>query len=187
MFVKMPSYGFRYSAVTKFDRSIIRKNWKRMNEDPLRRAGNIVRVIARRMIRRRKKGGRPGPAGQPPFSRRPGKLPPFKMIFNDTIPVAGINMSHVVGMVGFRKHPKWGPPVPGIHEHGASNVMRMVPEYRKRKVRTGKRGRPREKKYYVLKKRLVTYPKRPFMLPALEKARPYMAILWHSALSKVRR
>jgi len=160
-----------------FDRKIIRRNWSRMNRDPLQRAGLLVRRIARGSIRRGKPGGKPGLPGRPPKSRQLGSTPPFKMIF--TVPERrGFFMSQVVGMVGFNT--KGGQPVPGLQEQGGF-AQRTV------WIGTGKsrniKGRFQRQKRKPVKK-IVRYQKRPFMQPALVKASPRLPLLWANSLSR---
>jgi len=177
-----------------FDRSVIRSNWKKMNQSPLRKAGHKVRQFARGSIRRRsmvnKRSGKrktmwdrkPSPAGTPPRSWTGGKTPPFKMIFNFP---QKLGTSEIVGMVGFGGDQ---PPVPQIHEEGLSAV-RMVREkytvfkHKNTKKTSGKYAAKKEK--FRMKKKRVKYPRRPFMQPALETARGKFPELWRGALTKV--
>lgn len=166
-----------------FDRSIIKRNWKRINTNPLHRAGQMVRKVARGSIRprkRRPKGQRmkekPSKAPNPPFSRAPGK--PFKRIFN--VPNK-LGTSEIVGMMGFGKAPGSTMPVPGLHEHGGSAVRRVFVKSHQRRTKKGRFGKN------VMKpvRKLVRYPKREFMKPALAKVRKNMPHLWRGSLGRI--
>ena len=154
-----------------FDRSIIKRNWGRINRRPLSRAGLLVRKIARSSIKRRKKGGKSGPAGQPPRSRQTGTSPPFKLIFSVVDPSSRFA---TVGMVGFGG----SPPVPALHEHGGTAKRILYRETSRKHRRGPKKGKPVFKR---IEKR-VRYPKRPFMFPALVKATPMFPQLWRNSI-----
>jgi hypothetical protein len=151
-----------------FHRNIIRTNWRSINRTPLQRAGNLVRIFARRSIRRRGYGTPPNRPPGPPISRKnqsrdgtPYVTPPFKLIYS--VPEGLSNV--VVGMVGFTvgEHT----PVPGVHEHGG---------YRQTLIPTWYRGR------MVPMLERVRYPKRPFMIPALNKVKHRFPLLWKNAI-----
>jgi len=146
-----------------FDRSVIRSNWSRMNKRPLGRAGGLVRRIARGSIKRRKKKTTHSTSPAPPYSHQEGKTPPFKMIFN--LPHQ-LGTSEIVGMVGFGGNQA----VPGLHEHGG---------YQQQHVYRAVAGKVVKKK-----SRIVRYPKRPFMAPALRRAREKYPQYWRGALSR---
>ena len=191
-----------------FDRSIITRNWTRINERPLAKAGALVRVIARGSIKRRighKRGknqdvtrrvsfAKPSPVGSPPYSRRSGKLPPFKMIFN--LPDK-LGTSEIVGMVGF--FGTKGPATPGLHEHGGMASRKVIrrtimtrTDTRNRRVWKGFAGwqsEPRTETRVVRRnwsrhRQTVRYPKRPFMHPALIKARTKLPKFWRNSVRK---
>lgn len=154
-----------------FDRSIIKTRWHTFNRDPINRAGALVRKIARDSIRRRKKAP-PSPPGTPPFSRQPGSLPPFKMIYY--VPYR-MNTAVIVGMVGF--HRTSDLPPPGLQEHGGTAPRTILIRYARR-TKKGKFTSPGRFSRKVIAK----YPKRPFMLPALGKAKTKLASLWQNSL-----
>ena len=158
-----------------FDRSIIRTRW-RFNRDPLQKAGNLVMRIARGSIKRRKKlRGKPSSPGTPPYSRQPGKTPPFKQIFS--VPFR-FGTSVIVGMVGYPQQS--GPPVPGLHEHGGSAMRYVFANHGQRRMKSGRMGR----KITSYKRRLVHYPQRAFMEPALMRARAKLPPMWMHSFSK---
>lgn len=173
-------FGFnldiRPRPVAIFDRSVIRRRWRRSNRNPVMRAGMLVRRIARQSIKRRKLGGKPGPAGGPPRSRQPGKTPPFKMIY--AVP-QHMGTSVVVGMVGFSRM-GFGPAVPGLHEHGGRARRRVRTNMRQRRRKSGRYGRIK----YDTATKAVKYPRRPFMRPALRKARSRLPTFWRNSVSR---
>ncbi len=152
----------RFKTSVQFDRSVLKKRWKRINETPLKKAGLQVRKIARGSIRRTKKKT-PSPKGTPPRSRH--KSGAIKLIFS----VPEISKSRV--LVGFLGFGNTDPPVPGLLEHGGKAVRRVFPKARGRKPKSTKVPRKTIKK-------VVTYPERPTMTPALEKAQPSLPSLW---------
>lgn len=172
-----------FRGLVTFDPSVIRINWKRINQNPLTRAGMWVRAIARRSIRETKKS-RSMP-GQPPHSHqgrggkrsaRGGENRPFKMIYS--VP----NMTYtsvMVGMVGFRA----SRPVPGVHEHGLSitQEVRTTKARAQRRIVVHSKTRRGHDKYRTryLARRPVQYPERPFMYPALKKAAPSFPSMWN--------
>lgn len=155
-----------------FDRSIIRTRWHTFNRDPINRAGALIRKIARDSIRRRKRA-KPSAPGTPPFSRMPGSLPPFKMIYY--VPYR-MNTAVIIGMVGFTKKGSELPP-PGLQEHGGTAPRTVLIKYQRR-TKKGKFTSPGRFARRVLAK----YPKRPFMVPALARARTQLAPLWKNSL-----
>ena len=161
-----------------FDRRIIQTNWKKINASPMKRAGMLVRRIARGSIRR----GNPGqkkqkrkPGTTTPKSWLPGKTPPAKMIFS--APLSPMVVDHVVGMVGFGGP---GEPVPGLLEHGGRAVRRvMIKGPRKRSRTTGRLKKGHQMSW---KMRSVNYRPRPFMEPALMKAKNKLPDLWRNSI-----
>lgn len=161
----------KFTTMVFFDRSVIKTNWKKINQTPLTKAGLLVRRIARGSIRRGKKGGKPGRPGQPPKSRQAGSTPPFKMIYS--VP-SWFNTSVIVGMIGFGG----SNPVPGLQEHGGT-AMRWVSD----KLDGGRDKRGRFTKHKRTRsRRNINYPERPFMVPALGKAVPRLPLLWSSSV-----
>lgn len=158
-----------------FDRSVIRTNWRAINETPIKKAGLLTMRISRGSIRRVPKGKTrthpPSAPGTPPRSRKPGKTPPFKQIFS--VPNWAATQT-VVGMVHYGTYP----PVPGLHEHGGTA---------RRKVITGQEWKTINHKPKLVTYRQwkqVRYPARPFMLPALLKAKARIPPLWKNSISR---
>ena len=139
--------ALRYKTVVNFDRRVIKTNWNKINESPLKKAGLEVRRIARGSVRR----GNPGtprhkrkPGKQRPKSWVPGNDAPFKLIFSVPNRLA---TSVLVGFVGFG-----GPnPAPGLHEHGGTAVRRVFADAGQRRTKKGRFG----KKITKLKRKTV--------------------------------
>lgn len=186
----LPKLGISGGIQTKvsfkiqyFDRSILRHKWGAYNKNPLEKAGNLVRKIARGSIRRI--GHRKGSPflhkqdtyskpGRPPYSRQPGSVPPFKMIYS--VPNR-LGTSVIVGMVGFSARSN---PVPGLMEHGGlatRSVFQKMPGQQRRRGRQN-RAFPQ----LVLVKKTIHYAPRPFMFPALMKARTRLPQLWKDSV-----
>lgn len=172
----MFSTNFKFK-IHYFDRNVIRTNWKAINKKPLQKAGTMVMRIARGSIKRRvTKHGKPSRPGTPPYSRRPGTTPPFKQIFS--VPYR-LGTSVIVGMVGYG-----GPnPPPGLMEQqeGDGTAMRRVFLPVQGPRRRFKSGRLSKRRVKAVMKR-VKYPARPFMRPALFKARSVLPAMWLNSI-----
>lgn len=167
----------RFRSQVYFDRKIFKTNWKRINEFPLKRAGLLVRKYAVQSVRKRKwptgnRKPKPSPAGQPPRSRSPGH--PYRRIFS--VPNS-FSTSVYVGFLGLHKNTT---PTPAVHEYGMAVVRRVLVE-KNTNVRNRKTGRFQKKQYKIATK-LVKYPKRPTMEPALKKAKSKLPALWHNSI-----
>ena len=157
-----------------FDRSIIRTNWRAINEGPLKKAGLLVRRIARGSIRHvggpsSKRRARPSRPGTPPRSRKSSR--PFKLIYS--VPDK-FGTSVVVGMMGFGGKD----PIPGLHELGGRVRRRVFANTNP--FRHGNRINRRQKTKLVT--RTVRYPVRAFMRPALQRALPKLPMLWRTSM-----
>lgn len=193
---------FRYRGSVYFDRSCIKRNWGPINKNPIERVGHIVRLKAYGSIRKgrisKRTGKRlPSKPGKPPkYWTGQSKSAPFKMIRSATF---DMGTSVAVGMIGFRAMSR--APVPGIHEHGERGIRRMVlrheglppPSEMPRDPATGRflpldtrRGMFRGRIYQRFQKRTVSYPKRPFMYPAMIKTKEKYPALWRNAIRKAR-
>lgn len=169
-----------------FDRSIIKRNWNKINQSPLTKSGLLVRRIARGSIRRGGKKKNPSKPGTPPRSHKQGKTPPFKMIYS--VPNT-IGTSVIIGMVGFGIAPGATMPVPGLQEHGGTARRRLFLKqtdfvHQNTKKTSGKYAKKRTR--YKAVKKVVRYPARPFMQPALQRARPSLPKMWEGSLSRVK-
>lgn len=164
------------AKIVFFDRSIARTNWRAINETPLKRAGLLVRSIARRKIGRltKRKTTRPRAPGQPPRARMAmdsaGRHTPFKRIFS--LP-QNLGTSVIIGMEGWSSEA-----IPGLHEHGGRAYRRVFKPAGRRQLKKGGLGG------VVLKpvKQYIRIPKRPFMWPSLIEARTKLPSLWLNSL-----
>lgn len=157
-----------------FNRNIIRTNWSRINKDPLQKAGVVVMKIARGSIRRRKRS-KPSPVGTPPYSHKLGTTPPFKMIYS--VPFR-LGTSVIVGMVGFGG----STPPPGLQEHGGAAQRFVYTNLGRKRLKSGRFGKTRWK----YSRKLVKYPQRAFMEPALlrAKARNVLPRFWQASIGR---
>lgn len=171
MFTVAPKFKIQY-----FDRNVIRTRWPKFNKDPIKHAGNLVMKIARGLIKRGKPGGKPRPPGQPPKSRKPGSTPPFKMIFS--VPFR-LGTAVIVGMVGFGGFGGGDLPPPGLQEHGGHAQRKVFIDHGRRRLKSGRYGKNR----IQYKSKRVKYPRRPFMLPALMRARQVLPKMWQMSIS----
>ena len=172
---------FQYRMFTEFDRNIFKKNWKKINETPFKRAGLWIRRTAIRSLRkpRGKKSAtrnKPSHAPQPPYSRMEPQHP-MRRIFS--VPnLLGTNV--VVGPIWLGSNP----PVPAIHEHGLAVVRNVIVD-RGNVSRNNRghyqRGRP------IRGRKIINYPKRQFMQRALDKAiiRNVLPPMWRGSLNKL--
>lgn len=188
-----------------FDRGVIKTNWKKINQGPMTRAGNIVRSNARGSIRR----GNPStpkekrkPGNKTPKSWQPGKTPPFKMIYSVPNSLSTFDVAQIVGMVGFGGT---GEPPPALAEYGGSAMRKVVirkpPNAGLREDKMGGRDskgrfkrssiRLRDSKGRFAKARkaqwtrdtrTVRYRPRPYMNPALKRAKDKFPQLWKNSL-----
>jgi hypothetical protein len=163
------SVGIKFKGMVLFDRNIIRTNWNKINEAPLRRAGLLVRKIAVQSIRRTRSPN-PSPPGMPPRSRAPGN--PLKLIFS----VPENKFTTVVGAVGFGG----ATPAPGTLEHGGKVKGKLkLPDVKQRR---GYRGRFKRKSFQLIPGS-IRVSKHPFMGPALNTARAKLPDLWRGSLN----
>lgn len=180
-----------------FDRSVIRRNWRAINQNPVTRAGLLIRRIALNLIGRTASPTTPPrPAGQAPRSRqRPrgqyvnargrvvNRPAPFRMIYS--LP-QNMGTGAIIGMVGFDSRA-----VPGRHELGLSGRVRRgqyrSPGARMQAARLRRRGDLRalqqfRRRYMTMVSRPTTWPQRPFMRPALLRAAPRIPGFWRNSL-----
>lgn len=169
-----------------FDRSIIKRNWKNINESPLKRAGLLLRKIERGLIRVDKtKKQTPSRPGRPPKSRAPGH--PFRRIYS--VP-SRFDTNVIVGHVGFgrRQTPM------EIHEFGQSvTITRRIPNaprkritdpFRRRQVHNlFLQGRIRNRRTKLVKER-VKMPERKFAKPTIDRGVKRLPKLWENSVSR---
>lgn len=188
-------FKFRVNTFHTFDRSIFRRNWKNINEGPLKRAGLLVRKIWVQSIRvDRSLSQRPSKPGRPPKSRHPAR--PFKRIFS--VPMMGVfgTTGVIVGHVGFRP----GNQTPmEIHEFGQKITIRAIDRKKTRNLKARQRRalarriqndpQLREKirknrKKADISRKTITMPERPHARPALEKGQNKLPALWRGSVSR---
>ena len=178
-----------------FDRAAVRKLIGAKNAKALSKAGAFVRTRARSSLRRRKK---PSRAGSPPSVHSSDTVATLKNILFAYDPG---REAVIVGPVGFNQGDDGG--VPRLMEHGGSARRLVAPAsaFAPSKIVSAatslgmtppmsKRGKPKRitrkdaaryinRLHYGVKKRVAaSYPKRPFMGPALEAEAPKFAKLW---------
>lgn len=170
------------SKRSRFNETIVQKNWGTINEGPLKRAGLLIRQIMRRSIRRdNTKSQRPSKPGRPPKSRAPGA--PFKRIFS--VPT---KTDVVVGHEGLgqRMTPM------EIHEFGKRAKVRSKVTVGRRRATSDKQRRHARRLFLagrirpkprVVQERVVKFPSRPFAKPALDKSLPQIPPMWRGSFT----
>lgn len=83
----------------------------------------------------------------------------------------------MVGMVGYRRVAN---PVPGLHEHSGWARRKVFTNIGQNRLKSGQFGRKRT----IYKPKMVKYPQRPFMEPALMRARHKLPRLWFNSLGR---
>lgn len=186
-----------------FDRSAVEKllrDMDRATAKALKDAGAYLRRVARNSIKSRKKSSAPG---SPPSNHaKKGMAASLKNIlygFDAT------NQTVTVGPIGFRLQRTRGVvsqsrPVPNVHEFGgfvhrvrrvavrpvarrksSSNLTVAQKEAFQRKIKDGTIVRPETQYSFIEENR--SYPKRPFMKPALDIVAPKFPSLWTSTVN----
>lgn len=167
--------GFTTRTQITFNERVIHSNWSAMNRGPMAKAGNTVRKIARRSIRRQADPTKHAPPGSPPFAHDTlYSTPRFKMIFS--VPDRAGTRA-VVGMEGLYGAAS---PAPHLQEYGGT-AYRSFSRFVDIRRKSGKLGRTR--KVY---RGIVNIPPRPFMRPALKTAvdRGYLPAFWANSLDR---
>lgn len=160
-----PTFKFR----GHFNRAFIKTRWREINESPLKKAGLKIRKIAIRSVRTvPPHNQRPSKPGKPYRSRSVSRE--AKMIFS--VPNR-MDTSVMIGPVGFGLSP-----APEVHEKGLVATRRVKVKGRKRRGAKGRYVRARQKFVTVP----VKYPKRPVMVPALEKVEPSLPPMWRNSV-----
>lgn len=180
-----------------FDRAAVEKILRTMDKataKALKEAGGFIRKVARNSIRTRKKASTPG---TPPSNHAAKKV--AASLKNILYGLENRNQTVVVGPIGFKLQRTRGTvsqsrPVPNVHEfggfvhrvkrvpvrsasrRGASVLSPAQKQAFQRKVKDGSIVRPETQYSFVEENR--TYPKRPFMKPALDIAAPKFPELW---------
>ena len=166
-------FSFTLKAHTEFDKTWIKRDWRRMNRGPLGKVGNLLRSDMRQSIRRARYGARPNPAGKTPKSRDRGKNPRFKMFrFN----VSTWQTNVITGLIRLYQN---GTPVPGAHELGlyvTRKLRKHVPSKRTRlqkdawaKLPYAVKKRIRKQMTARMARKTFKLPQRPFARPSLQR------------------
>lgn len=166
----MLAFGIKEAKGWFFDREVVMKAVDRATADALRKAGSLIRMNARRSMKKAGKDDPPAPPGSPPRART-GLLKKFVFYAYDQE-----SKSVIVGPA-FLSGGRRNPTVPEILEYGGHQVVRRIS--RKRAFEDGRRVR----KPTVVERR-VKYEPRPYMTPSLEKIKPKMPELWKDILSR---
>lgn len=174
----------RTRGFATFDRNVIKTRWRRINETPAKRAGLLVRRIARNSIRKVKTKA-PSPAGKPPRSRALGH--PLRLIFS--LPIQA-GTGAIIGPVGFSARN----PAPELLEFGGTKSLTdrqrlalvrqhnyLLKKGRDVRGRFLKRGAGQELEITNIRRVAVIRP-RPFMGPSLRKAAPRIPTFWRGSL-----
>lgn len=165
-----------------FDRPAVQAALGRARTKVLKKAGAFVRRGARSSMRRRKKPSEPG---QPPSAHAGKGLKSLKTIL---FAFDSSTDSVVVGPMAFNQVNHIS--VPALHEYGGTQ---LIPEFRYvyaksatqwRRVNHRRKLRPTEGATIETRRRMATYPARPFMAPALAREAPKFPDLFRDALKK---
>lgn len=161
-----------------FDRPAVVKAMGRATTTALNRFGGYVRSVARRSMRRRKNGH--SQPGQPPFAKS-GEL--RDLLFYAYDPKT---RSVVVGPLGFRT--RSGLPVPALHEFGGTRTGRKgeTMDVKNPVGRDPKTGRFYSRGFYrvSVEGKVLKFPPRPFMNPALKASIPRFALMFKGTVSR---
>lgn len=167
-----------------FDKSIIKRNWSKINESPIKRAGLLARTIERGLIRKdTSRSQRPSKPGRPPKSRATGH--PFRKIYS--VPNY-LETSAVVGHVGWKP----GLTAMEIQEFGKTVRIRR-PQFPSRQRITDPVRRAKIRQLFLSGKikskptqivtEMVKMPERPFALPTTQRVAKRMPALWKNSVN----
>jgi hypothetical protein len=175
----------RYRVLHKFDKSILKRNWSKINESPLKRAGLLARTIERGLIRvDTSVKQNPSKPGRPPKSRHPGH--PFRRIFSD---VNAFETNVVIGHLGFYA----GQTAMEIQEFGQRvRIKRRLPMKVRKKIVDPKRRAAVRQMFLSgkLKSKIIPsvyetikMPERPFAYPTTQRIASRLPALWANCIS----
>lgn len=179
-----------------FDRAAVERILRTMDKataKALKQAGAYIRTAARRSMKTRKKASAPG---SPPSNH--AKKGMAASLRNILYGLENVGQSVVIGPIGFKTQRTRGTisqtrPVPNVHEFGGfvHRVKAIPSRVRVRKpsllsnaqkaafvakIKSGAIVKPVQSYNYIEENR--TYPKRPFMKPALDQEKPKFPQLW---------
>lgn len=149
-----------------FDRQAVISAVDKASRKVFAQSGALVRKTARRSMKKVGPNAPPAPAGSAPRSRK-GLLKRF--IFYVFDPASKTVIVGPALLPRCRRNVT----VPQVHEHGGTTWTVV------RKIRWEK-GRRK----IIKRKARVTYPRRPYMEPALEKVRPQLPQFWKDVLNR---
>lgn len=170
--------GFKFKPkLVQFNRSAITRGYRDIVESPMKAAGMMVRQAARSRLRTAKHGKgtkkditgqktflRPSRAPAPPKSR--AKDHPMRRIYS--VPTK-MGTGAMVGPVGFEAQSN-GMPVTQLHEEGGQVKRSVYVESASGQGARDSRGKfLKHKRHRKYVNKLVTYPARRYMRPALER------------------
>lgn len=158
-------------AITgEIDLEIIRVNtiYNRARERWAKRAAAIVRLTAKRSIRKRKKAS---PAGSPPSTHEGSYLRNVLVYAYDEVRrEAVVGVRDGAGELSL------------IHEEGREATLEEYSDEKSGETQWFE-GPPKAARWKPTgNKKRVTYPRRPFLMPALEKTAPKLAALWQDSI-----
>lgn len=169
-----------------FDREIIRRNWNKINESPLKKAGLYARRVMINSIRvDRSRAQRPSRPGRPPKSHDSRQR--FRMIYS--VPGRG---NVVIGHAKLFNLPD-NQTAMSRNEFGEwVRIRRLVIPRNRRRISSNLRreairqmflsGRLRSAPLQQVNS-LVKMPERPFALPALQKTERRLPTLWANSVT----
>lgn len=152
-----------------FDRAIVRQKLGEKQAKFLRNAGGYAQKTAQRSMRRVGKKGAPSKAGMPP--KYHGGTPSLRTILYGLDPSRG---SMVIGPVLLNGSRNRNPTIPALHEFGGTQTIRE----RKVGATWMPLGKKRPRPGQPVRRRMATYPARPFMRPARDKLATKFKQLW---------
>lgn len=171
---------------------------KKRSKQILSRQGAYVRGIAKRKIRRRKNPKKYSPAGTPPFTHTGALKKSVIFAASEESVVIGPSYSEI-GQIGHthefggtepekksrQKKNNWrlviGGHGPVAIRNGKPVIARLRTAIQVKRAREIAGKIPAGMTMYKPRR---TYPKRPFMGPSLEEARPELSSFWRTSVSK---
>jgi len=181
-----------------FNKNIIKSNWRRINEGPLKKAGLMVRnraISKLRKVSRTTKSGKISKTFDRPGNKYPKSRDPqhrLRRIYS----VPNWSQTTVyIGPVGFPSHRnQFGKMVPEVLEYGGPTIIyeaRATKGGNKKWVPAGKRsyqkarGRMKSNMFrQTWRKRTVRIKERPFMRDSLAQVQAKLPELWRGSIKR---
>jgi hypothetical protein len=180
-------FAIKPKMLFKFDKSILKTNWAKINESPIKRAGLLARRIERGLIRQTASGKkrRPSRPGKPPRSHHPSQI--FRRIYS--VPNF-LETNVIIGHVGLYG----GQTAMEIQEFGQSVVIKERLPFQSRRPIANPVHRKKVREMFVsgrlvnrhrksYQQRMIKMPKRPFAKPTLERTAKRLPALWANSVS----